>query len=133
MEKWLKKDIRTLCGFLDSFYVVNRPLSNLLTDYDAARAHIREVVEKNRQEIVLAGIREAMQTSAARYRSDCETIGNQLVRFTEYGKPDDLIERFTDMAKAEDAAGKALEKLLHRVIDEGLPDEVRAYDPTKPR
>ena len=82
---------------------------------------------------MLAGIRAGRVRCQERYRRDCETIGNQLVRFTTYGQPDELVERFTKLAREEDAADKWLEKVLHRVLDEGLPPEVAAYDPTGPR
>jgi hypothetical protein len=90
---------------------------------------IRETLVKNRKEVVLAGIRGARATCSERYRQYCETVGNQLARFTEYGKPDDLIASFTEMAKEEDKAEKKLESLLHRVLVEDLPEDVVSYDP----
>jgi hypothetical protein len=125
--KWTKTDIETLCNCLFSFYVVNRPLSHV--GYDVAMEKIRASISEHRKDIVLDGIRSARQTCAARYRTACETIGNQIVRFTEYGKPDELIDRFTRLAREEDTAEKKLEALLHRMLDEGLPPEVEAYDP----
>ena len=127
--KWSKKDARTLRGFLHDFYVLNRPLDPRF--YAEAMPRLREAVAKNRKDIVLAGIRGARAVSSERYRQNCETIGNQLVRFTEYGKPDELIERFTRLAREEDKAEKALEKLLHRVLNEDLPADVVSYDPTE--
>jgi hypothetical protein len=125
--KWTKKDVRTLCGFIHSFYVVNRPLDH--RDNDKVLPMIRETLVKNRKEVVLAGIRGARATCSERYRQYCETVGNQLARFTEYGKPDDLIASFTEMAKEEDKAEKKLESLLHRVLVEDLPEDVVSYDP----
>ena len=124
---WTKKDIRTLCGYLDSFYVCNRPLSVL--QWRDAIPKIRAVLVANRKEIVLAGIRSARATSAERYAQNCETVGNQLARFTEYGHPNELITRFIGFAREEDKAGRRLESLLHRVLAEGLPSEVESYDP----
>jgi hypothetical protein len=125
--KWTKTDIKTLKGFLHSFYVTNRPLDHR----DDARVlpEIRAAIEKHRSEIILAGIRAARTISAERYRQNCQTIGNQLARFTEYGQPDDLITRFIGFAREEEKAEKRLEKLLHRVLDEPLPAEVVSYDP----
>jgi hypothetical protein len=68
---------------------------------------------------------------AERYRSECETIGNQLVRFTEYGKPDELIERFIGLARDTDKTHRIAEALVLRVYHEGLPPEVEAFDPTE--
>ena len=125
-SKWTKTDTKILRGFIHSFYVENRPL-----DYrdNETLPMIRDHIEKCRKDVILAGIRSARARSSARYRQDCETIGNQLVRFTEYGKPDELIERFTRLAREEDAAEKKLEKLLHRVLAEELPADVMSYDP----
>lgn len=126
-NKWLKKDIKTLCGFLHSFYVVNRPLD--YRNNAKMLPGIRSAITNRRKEIILAGIRSARTTCSERYNSACMTIGNQLVRFTQYGTPDELIERFTKLAREEDAAGRSLEVLLHRVLQEELPAEVVSYDP----
>jgi hypothetical protein len=128
--KWLKKDIKCLCGYLDTFYLLNRPLDH--RGLDEYLPKVRAVLDdwSKRKDIVLGGIRAARATCSRRYRECCETIGNQLVRFTEYGQPDELIERFTKFAREDDAAEKRLEKMLHRVLAEGLPPEVEAYDPT---
>jgi hypothetical protein len=127
--KWTKKDIKTLCGFLDSWWLVNRPLDYRGMDRAVSEARVILASEGSRKEIVLAGIRSARATASQRYSTYCATIGNQLVRFTEYGKSDELVDRFIKLAREEDAAERKLEALLHRVLDEGLPLEVIAYDP----
>jgi|SRR5208282_3244696 len=126
-KKWLKKDIKQLQGFLHSFYVTHRPLD--VRAWKEAMPKIRLAIEANRKEIVLAGIRGGRAMLSERYRSSCETIGNQLVRFTEYGAPDEIVSRFIKIAREEDAGERALEVLLHRVLAEGLPPEVDSYDP----
>lgn len=129
-KKWTKKDIAALCGFLNSFWLVHRPLDYRGRDEAAAKMRALLAEPRNRAEVVLGGIRGARATCSERYRQYCETIGNQLVRFTAYGQPDELVDRFTKMAREEDAAEKKLEKMLHRVLAEGLPPEVVAHDPT---
>lgn len=126
-DKWTKDDRKILRDFIHSFYVCNRPLD--YRDNDKVLPKLRETLAKNRKEVVLAGIRSARARISERYRSSCETIGNQVVRFTEYGQPDEIIERFTKLAREEDAAEKKLEKLLHRVLAEDLPEDVVSYDP----
>jgi hypothetical protein len=126
-KKWLKKDIKQLRGFLHDFYVEHRPLD--VREWKEAMPKIRLAIESNRKEIVLAGIRRGRATLSARYRLSCETIGNQLVRFTEYGAPDELVARFIKIAREEDADERVLEALLYRVLAEGLPPEVESYDP----
>ena len=132
-KKWLKKDVRTMTGILDTFWLLRRPLTMHASDQEAAKKAIREILSDDgaRKNIVLAGLRSARETAATRYCSHCEVIGNQLVRFTEYGKPDETIERFTKFAREEDEAQKKLEALVLRVNAEALPPEVLAHDPTE--
>ncbi len=130
---WTKMAIKVLCNQLDSWWITNRPLDFRKLAELTEKAHEMLANPSHRKEIVLAGIRSSRARHAKRYSECCETIGNQLVRFTEYGQPDELIERFTRLAREEDKADKTLEKLLHRVLDEGLPPEVEAYDPTTPK
>jgi len=129
-KTWTKKDVRALCGMLDSWWLLNRPLDYRGRDEAAKKAREMLSNPSTRKEIVLGGIRSHRAICSERYSKNCETIGNQLVRFTEYGKPDELIERFTKLAREEDDANKKLEVLLHRVLDEALPPEVLAHDPT---
>ena len=129
-SKWTKKDVKALCSTIDSWWLVNRPLDYRGVEEAAAKAREMLANPSSRREIVLAGIRGARARASERYSKNCETIGNQLVRFTEYGKPDELIERFTKLAREEDAENTTLEKMLHRVLAEGLPPEVLAHDPT---
>lgn len=133
--KWTKAEIKSMCGHIDTFWLTNRPLSDSMHDLEVARAGLAAVLSDphKRREIVLAGIRQFRAMNAERYKSYCETIGNQLVRFTAYGQPDELIERFTRFAREEDAANRKGEALLHRVLDEGLPPEVTTYNPLESR
>jgi hypothetical protein len=133
--KWTKKDIKLLCGMLDTFVLVNRPIHGMMIDRaleDSARMLIAEKLAKHRTDVVLAGIRGARATSSERYSSNCETVGNEIVRFAK-ALDDEMVIRFVEMARNEDAESKKLEALLYRVLDEGLPPEVVAYDPLAPK
>lgn len=114
MSKWTKKEIAACCAQLDSYWLTRDVVSDV----------------RARTEIVLSGLRVTRERYVARYRQECETIGNQLVRFTEYGKPDELIERFIGLARETDRCHRMVEALVLRVHHEGLPPEVVDYDPT---
>lgn len=133
-KKWTKIDIRACCSQLDAFWLARRGPGSLAPSVHLEAEHTRAVLANatNRKEAVLAGLRSMRDLHSRRYREYCETIGNQLVRFTEYGKPDELIDRFIKLARETDKDQRAYEALVLRVHNEGLPPEVLAYDPTLP-
>jgi hypothetical protein len=130
--KWFKKDIRALCGHLDSFWLQVRPHD--VGQWEEAKQKLRQALTypQNRTEIVLAGVRSFEQMHAERYRQNCETVGNELARF-EKTLEDEIVQRFIKLAREEDASGKTATRLRERVLKEGLPPEVLAYDPTARR
>ncbi len=141
-KKWTKKDIATLCGQLDTHWLKLRFGLNASEEIEVAKA-MRSEGEKARREIVLAGLRAWRELLAQRYNEQVQTIGNQIVRFTEWGKGDasaeddqgeivgdTIVRRFTKLAGETDKAHRAAEALVLRVHHEGLPPEVVSYDPT---
>jgi hypothetical protein len=132
MAKWTKKDINELCSQLDGAWLFVRPHD--VSGWAAAAERFRAVlaVPQARKEAVLGGVRSFEQLFARRYNEYCATIGNEIARF---GKTldDELVQRFTGLARETDAAAKRATQLRERVLSEGLPPEVVAYDPTVPR
>jgi hypothetical protein len=129
MSKWTKKDIKALCGHLDTFWLRRRPHDG--EGWEAAKQNTRTVLSAPhlRKEVVLAGVREFEQMHACRYSRNCETVGNEIARFGK-GLDDELVQRFVKLAKEEDASQKTATRLRERILAEGLPEEVVAYDPT---
>lgn len=129
--KWTRAEISSMTGMLDTFWLLHRNPDG--SDAANAAVRVREhlAIERNRTHAVLAGIRGARATSAKRYGENCEAIGNALVRKIYGDSTAEFVERFTKLAKEEDASERAAEAMLHKVLDHGLPPEVLAYDPTK--
>jgi hypothetical protein len=127
--KWTKKDIRTLCATLDTFALLNRPLTDALSAHTEAEGRIRAAIAAKRQDIVLADLRSTRARLAERYSKTCECIGNALVRNIYGNSTAEFVERFKAQACEEDEAAKKAEELVLRVVREGLPPEVVAYDP----
>lgn len=134
MGKWTKKDIKVLCGTIDTFWLQNRPLSGAFgldsRAHDAAVQKVRETLTTRRVDVVLTGIRAFERLYSERYNQNCTTIGNEIARF---GKTldDEIVQRFIRLAREVDKDAKAATSLRERIQAEGLPPEVEAYDPIK--
>lgn len=134
MGKWTKKDIKVLCGTIDTFWLQNRPLAGAFgldsRAHDAAVQKVRETLAAKRVDVVLAGIRSFERLYSERYKSICEAIGNEIARFR---KPleDEFVQRFVKLARETDADSRAATALRERIQREGLPPEVEVYDPIK--
>lgn len=127
--KWTKKDIKALCAQLDTYWLTRSPDRTLASE-KAAKESMGSILERGRQDIVLAGLRGMRELHADRYNQQCQTIGNALVRDI-YGKSrDEFVAKFIELAKQTDAERKLYEDLVLRVVKEGLPPEVVSYDPT---
>jgi hypothetical protein len=126
---WSMRDIRYMRDQLDDWWLRNRPPYRDRASRQLAESKAREMLAAHRKDIVLAGLRSERERFAERYNQKCQTIGNQIVRFTEYGKPDDLIDLFTKLAREDDARRALAEDMVLRVVGEGLPTEVIAWDP----
>lgn len=126
--KWTKKEIATLKGHLDTFWLLKRPLSGMLSESGEAAEAVRAflAIPRQRTHVVLAGIRYARERSSARYRETCEVIGHALVQ----GRSDDAAERVQD-AKEHEKGARVSEAMLEKVLDHWYPEEVQTYDPTK--
>lgn len=137
--KWTKKDLATLTGMLDSWWLCNRPSSD---SFDSV-ARLREARAKadalladprNRLEIILAGIRSWEQLESRRYREACEVIGNAIARPLVWGDSSaEMIERFAGLAREHDKVNTIATALRVRVQAEELPPEVLAHDPARVR
>lgn len=124
---WTKSEVQTLQAHIHNYYVEKRPLDP--RDNPHVLPKLRSHIETHKMDIILSGIRNTMTTCSNRYNIDCQTIGNQVVRFTEYGQPDEIISRFIALAKLNDKGHKIAEVLLHKVLELGLPDDVSNYNP----
>ncbi len=131
VAKWTKKDIKTLCSQLDTFWLSCRPPTFVGAAAEAnAKGYYEKAIER-RQDIVLAGLRGMRELLASRYASTCEAIGNAIVRDIYGEGRDEYVRRATEQARETDKDRAAFEALVLRVHHEGLPDEVKSYDPTK--
>jgi hypothetical protein len=134
--KWTKKEIKSLCGSLDTFWLKHRPIDSFLSHEAEGAVAVRDhlALERHRTHAVLAGIRQFVGLHSSRYRSACESIGNALARPHVYGKgTDEHVAHCIEMAREHDDDRMTTEAILHKVLDYGLPPEAIAYDPTAPQ
>jgi hypothetical protein len=129
--KWTKKDIKTLCSQLDTLWLGRSPARTASSEQANAETLKKMLDGNGRKEVVLSGLRAMREMHADRYNQECQTIGNALVRDIYGAGRDEFVERFIKLAKLTDADRAVYEALVLRVVREGLPDEVIAYDPTK--
>lgn len=127
--RWTKADIARMCGQLDTFALLNKPIAGPASVFRAAEEALRAALAKQRGELVIAGLRSAREASGRYYREECEVIGNALVRRVHGDATDELVRRKIEEARAEDEAHRKLDALVLRVHREGIPPEVVAYDP----
>lgn len=130
--KWTKKEIASLCSGIDGYWLKSRPLNDSLKEHAAVRERVEWVLKNplDRLAIVLAHVREFEQLYAWRYREYCESIGNAIARPTVWGAGTaEMVDRFTKLAREEDAGRALATALREKVLKEGLPPEVLAHDP----
>jgi hypothetical protein len=129
-RKWTKKDVKALCFAIDGFWLSVRPTGGTLAQIEEAERRFAELISvpARRVEVVLRDVRGFEQLHAQRYRDNCSVVGNEIARFGK-GLDDELVRRFVQMAKDEDASGKKCTELRERILAEGLPKEVLDYDP----
>lgn len=132
--KWTKKDIKTLCGTLSTFWLINRPLGDSLAERQRARDEVLRYLAENRTEIVVAGLSEHIVRSAERERENRDTAAHFSAHPEVYGSANpEMIERFTKLADEEHKAADKLAALIFKVQTAELPPEVISFDPTQPR
>lgn len=127
--KWTKKQIRELQGHLDTAWLLFRPLSNYRGLMSEAEEEFSRILPERRIDLVMSGVRGAGHRAAERYCTDCEAIGNAIVRRIYGDKTDEFVARFRADAIAEDEARIKQEEVLRRLHSEPLPPEVANYDP----
>lgn len=129
--KWTKKDIKTMCGALSTFWLYNRPLSG--SQNNAAEA-TRAYLQDRRMNVVIAGIEELMMIANSRYDQDLQTAHHYETHPDVMGaSTPELVDRFTKFAHEEAKGVEQERKLIERIQTYGLPPEVVAFDPTTAR
>jgi hypothetical protein len=131
MSKWTKKDIKSLCGAISTFWLYNRPLGSSAREaLDAAEA-VRRHLAEHRAEIIIAGIAELRGIAEDRTRQNQETADHFAAHPEIYGSSTpEMIKRFSDLAADNRKAVTRMTVLIARIEAEGLPPEVEAFDPT---
>lgn len=128
--KWTKKDIKTCCSQLDTYWLSRSPSRTVQSEQDSAERLAFVLAGNGRKEIVLAGLRGMRELHGERYNQECQTIGNAYARDIYGAGRDEFVARFIKLAQDTDKERGLYEKLALRVYHEGLPPEVVAYDPT---
>lgn len=124
--RWTKADVKRLCGAIDTYFVVVRPLG-ALGDFPT---RFREVLAAHRQDIVvsaLAGFERMLHARVTENRAAAvHAVFNPHVWGSSAGS---MAARFETLAREAERDIERSEKLVARVRAEGLPPEVIAYDP----
>jgi hypothetical protein len=130
MKKWTKKDIKTLCGALSTFWLCNRPLGNSYEQTMKAIPAIRQFLEKHRKEVVIDGISQLQAIAMERAKKDQDVADHFALYPNVYGKSTpEMIKRFSDLATEDRKDVEKANSLIARIKTEGLPPEVEAFDP----
>jgi len=130
MKKWTKKDIKTLCQAISTFWLYNRPLGDSYEQTMKAIASMRQFLEKHRQEVVIGGISELQTIATERAKKDQDTADHFASHPNAYGKSTpEMIKRFSDLAAEDRKDVEKAKSLIARIKTEGLPPEVEAFDP----
>lgn len=127
--RWTKKDVRTLCGTLSTFWLVNRPLSGSVTE---AATSLRAGLDGPRRvEVVCAGLEDLVALNQDRATEAKKTSDHYASHPSVMGKgTPEIVERFAKMAVSyEQDARKGLD-MIGKVREYGLPPEVLQFDPT---
>lgn len=128
--KWTKKDIRTLCNQIMTFYVMNRPLGDSSSAYANFQSALATHLERFRTEVVLGGLRGWVSMSTSRADQYQRTADNAIANPHVWGKSTcETVDRFEKLAAESRKAIRLTEKLIARVEAEGLPPEVVAFEP----
>jgi hypothetical protein len=130
MKKWTKKDIKTLCQTISTFWLCNRPLGDSYEQTMKAIASMRQFLEKHRKEVVIGGISELQAIAMERAKEDQDTTDHFALHPNVYGKSTpEMIKRFSDLAAENRKDVEKAKSLIARIKAEELPPEVEAFDP----
>lgn len=127
--KWSKRDIKTLCGALSTFWLISRPLSGSL---DAAASSLRSGLDgAKRVEVVCAGLEDLIVLNQSRASEAQKTSDHYASHPSVMGKgTPEIVARFAELASSyERDAQKGLD-LIGKIREYGLPPEVLQFDPT---
>ncbi len=133
MSSWTKREISELKSGVAVYWLKHRPENCSIEWFAEVRKKVMETLsnERLRREVVLEYVRGRERSAAARYAEACRSIGNAIARPEVWGESkEEIVDRFTKLAREEDAEWKFFEALRTRVLSEGLPHEVNAHDPT---
>jgi hypothetical protein len=131
--RWTKKDIRTMCGTLSTFWLYNRPLGDSLSASQGAAAEVREFLKVHRKEAVLAGLQDRINVIAGRAEEYAKTAKHYADHPEVMGSStSQMIDRFNNLAEMETRDVDKLNVIIERIGFEGLPPEVVDFDPTAP-
>ena len=130
MSRWTKRDVKTLCQTISTFWLVNRPLGDSLSEHERVLEAVRWYLVQHRSDVVCAGVAELGEMAAERARQDQETADHFRDHPEIYGKSTPaMIERFSKLAAVGRGNADKAERLVVKIRSEGLPPEVVAFDP----
>jgi len=130
MPKWTKKDIKILCQTISTFWLINRPLGYSMKEHARALEEVRRALANHRAEIVIAGITELGGLAAERATKNQDAADHFRKHPNVYGQhTSEMIARFERYAQEDQKDVDKAKKLIARIVSEGLPPEVTAFDP----
>lgn len=130
MAKWTKKDIAELCQTLSTFWLVNRPLRDSLSETLNAADKVRQVLNTHRTKIVIDGLLDFRSLCEKREERDQGAADHFKAHPEVYGSSTpEMISRFEKLAENSRKDIRKIEKLIERINAEGLPLEVMTFDP----
>jgi hypothetical protein len=125
-HKWTKADIERLKAELDGFYLINRPLEYLGSCASKEwESYFRKVLADNRLGIVLQGLQVVVKRLLDRAGQNDATSDHYLSHYRNV----EIYNRFRVLATEARREAKLFTRLMERVKQYGLPQEVIDYDP----
>lgn len=140
MKRWTKTAIRQMKAALDWSLHSNRPIAPAfgprLGEREDFTTHFRAWFEEpgRRAAIIVSHFRGLESLMRDRAQSDRKTVEHAQANPHVWGKgTDEIVERFSRLARESGSAAEKIADLVARIEAEGLPPEVEAYDPTESR
>jgi hypothetical protein len=127
--KWSKRDIKTLCGALSTFWLVNRPLSGSTAE---AVTRVRTYLNgPMRVEVICAGLKDLIDLNQDRATSAQKTSYHYASHPSVMGKgTPEIVARFAELAISYERDAQKGLALIGKIREYGLPPEVLQFDPT---
>ncbi len=120
-KKWTKKDIKSLCSQIDSFWLFKR-------DHYSPDS-LRAAIDVHRVGIVTGGLRGFQSMSRERGLQERQTVEHAKKSGVHGTGTEVIVERFTKLAEDSEKDVAKIDQLVARIEAEGLPPEVLAYLP----